>query len=146
MITRADVVRELRTWAYPKPTPFRHQASLRGVGTDCIGVVIGVARELGIALAAQFDASEEIKGYGREPDPVMLLRACNALLDPCTDPLPGDILLMRFQAEPQHFGIISAPEYIIHAYASARRVVENRIDDLWRSRIVRAYSYRGISG
>jgi NlpC/P60 family putative phage cell wall peptidase len=142
MTTRAQIVAEARTWL---STRWQHQASLKGVGTDCIGLIVGVARTLGIPEAAQFDACAEIKGYGREPEPGMLLRACSAFLTPCRAPIAGDILLMRFVAEPQHFGIISAPDYMIHAYAQARRVVENRIDAVWRDRIVGAYSYRGIA-
>ena len=142
MTTRAEIVAEARAWLN---TRWQHQASLKGVGTDCIGLIAGVARELGIAEAAQFDSSATIKGYGRQPDPAMLLRACGELLDPCADPVAGDILLFRFELEPAHFGILSAPDYVIHAYAQARRVVENRIDELWRSRIVGAFSYRGVS-
>jgi hypothetical protein len=58
----------------------------------------------------------------------------------------ADIVLMRFRADPQHFALISRtdPYYIIHASSSTGEVVENRLDDLWRSRIVRAYRYRGI--
>jgi NlpC/P60 family putative phage cell wall peptidase len=138
---RSDIVAAARLWL---GTRFRHQASLRGIGTDCIGLIVGVARELGIPEAAAFDACADISGYGREPDPAMLLRACSTFLAPCASAMPGDILLLRFKLDPQHFAIMSAPGYMIHAYAQARRVVENRIDDLWRSRIVGAYSYRGI--
>ena len=59
-------------------------------------------------------------------------------------------LLMRFEREPMHFAIISAgaagnPTRMIHGYAQARKVVENGIDALWRSRIVRAYGYPGVA-
>lgn len=140
MTTRADIVAEARTWL---GTRWQHQASQRGIGSDCIGLVVGVGRELGIPEAYAFAQDLEVKGYGREPDPRMLLAACSRYLDPCRNPVPGDILLFRFKTEPQHFALISAPDYMIHAFANARRVVENRIDDAWR--IVRAYSYRGIA-
>lgn len=139
---RASVIVSAHWWI---GTPWKHQASLRGIGTDCIGLIVGVARELGIHGAKEFAADTEIAGYGREPKPDMLEAACDRYLDPCADPKPGDILLLKFTAEPQHFAIISQPDYMIHAYAQARKVVENRIDDVWRSRIVRAYSYRGLA-
>lgn len=142
MTTRADVVTTARAWLL---TRWCHQASARGVGSDCIGLVAGVARELGIEGAQLFYIDNAIRGYGREPNPAMLLSACDRYLDPCADPKPGDILLLRFNADPQHFALVSAPNYMIHAYAQARKVVENRIDNVWRSRIVRAYSYRGIA-
>ncbi len=34
MTTREDIVRAARGWI---GTPYRHQASLKGVGTDCLG-------------------------------------------------------------------------------------------------------------
>ena len=37
--TRTDVVAAAREWL---GTPFHHQARLRGVGVDCVGLVIGV--------------------------------------------------------------------------------------------------------
>ena len=40
---RADIVAEARAWI---GTPYRHQASLAGVGADCLGLVRGVWRGL----------------------------------------------------------------------------------------------------
>ncbi len=41
--TRRAVVAEARTWI---GTPYRHQASLKGVGCDCLGLVRGIFRAL----------------------------------------------------------------------------------------------------
>lgn len=41
--TRSAIVTEARTWI---GTPYQHQASLKGVGCDCLGLVRGVWREL----------------------------------------------------------------------------------------------------
>ncbi len=142
MVTRREVVAVAHRWL---GTRFLHQASKRGVGTDCIGLVVGVARDLEMPEAAEFASDLAIRGYGREPDPGMLLDACSRYLNPCREPVAGDILLFRFKAEPQHFALISTAGYMIHAYAQARRVVENRIDSIWESRRVAAFSYRGIA-
>ena len=40
---RARIVATARSWL---GTPYHHQASLRGVGCDCLGLVRGVWREL----------------------------------------------------------------------------------------------------
>lgn len=144
MVSRADIVNEARSWL---GTRWQHQAALKGVGCDCIGFVAGVARELGIAGAAEFFATPALRSYGRQPEP-KLLAACDALLDPIAmaEAGPGDVLVLKFETEPQHFGIISesAPPYMLHALAHARRVVEHRIDAIWRSRLVRAYRFRGV--
>ena len=52
---RADVVRIARGWI---GTPYHHQASRIGVGTDCLGLVRGVFRELYGQEAEQAPASE----------------------------------------------------------------------------------------
>lgn len=139
---RELIVNEARDWL---ETRWQHQASLKGVACDCIGLITGVARELGIKEAAQWDGDPR-HGYGRQPEPGTLLAACADYLQPIQMNKVGlgDILLMRFRQDPQHFAIVSAlgPMYIIHAYAQARRVVENRVDALWQSRIVRAYRFR----
>ena len=150
MTTRAEIVAEARTWI---GTPWAHQASLRGVGTDCIGLVGGVAIACGIPEGRRWAVDPACKGYGRMPDPAMLLRACDTYLDriEIADAGLGDVLVFRPNenvVEPQHFGIKSRidPPYVIHAYAQSRRVVENRIDDVWAARILRAYRFRGLDG
>ena len=146
MTTRAELVAAARAWL---GTRWMHQASLRGVGADCIGLIVGVARDCGLPEAAAWAADPTSKGYGRAPDPAMLLAAAERYLDPIPvdAAVAGDILLMRFTIEPQHFAIVSAlePRSIIHAYSGARKVVEHRLDELWWSRILRAYRYRGVA-
>ena len=41
MIARSTIVAETRGWI---GTPYRHQASLKGIGCDCLGLVRGVWR------------------------------------------------------------------------------------------------------
>ena len=55
--TRDDVVAVARTWL---GTPYHHQASLKGVGTDCLGLVRGVLCEL------YGDHAEEPPAYSRD--------------------------------------------------------------------------------
>lgn len=147
MTTPAQVVLEARNWLL---TPFKHQAMLKGIGVDCVGLIIGVGRSLG--LMGEFDAhAPRYRGYGRLPHPTMLSNACDEFLDRTDDPGLGDILLMRFENDPQHFAIISdiMPERIIHAHASVGRVVEHTLESggvppVWRKRIVQSYRYRGV--
>src|SRR3989338_4143365 len=42
-LTRQAIVAAARSWI---GTPYRHQASLKGAGCDCLGLVRGVWREL----------------------------------------------------------------------------------------------------
>ena len=142
---RADIIIVARRWI---GTRWQHQAAVCGLACDCIGFVAGVALEVGSREARAFMARPDLRAYGRQPDPAMLLRVASELLDPLEvrEAQVGDILLMRFNAGPQHFGFLSActPDHMIHAYAGARAVVEHGIDAVWRSRIVGAYALRGV--
>lgn len=143
MIARHDIVAEARRWL---GTRFQHQAGTCGVATDCVGLVVGVAYALGLADARPESRAVAYNGYGKSPDPRLLLRACEEYLEPADAPELGGVLLMRFGQWPQHFAIVSSscPLRIIHAYAQARRVVENSCDALWMSRIVRAFRFQGV--
>jgi len=145
MTGRSDVVTEAREWL---GTRWHHQASVKGVGTDCVGLVGGVALALGIPGSDEWRTNAALHNYGRQPSAELLEAAAERLLNPIAfaDAVAGDIVLFRFNGDPTHFAILTRtdPAVMIHAYAQARRVVENRLDDLWRSRVVRAYSYPGI--
>lgn len=117
--------------------PFRHRGRT-SAGLDCAGLLVVAYRDLGIELP-------DIRIYGREPHKNGLVRAVE---DGFGQPLgrapePGDVLLMRFEREPHHLGIVG--DYIhgglslIHAYGAAGRVVEHRLDAAWRARIVAVY-------
>lgn len=89
-----------------------------------------------------------IQAYPRVPHPETLLAGVAKYLDriSAAEATIGDILLVAILKDPQHFVIISQedPTYVIHASSSVGRVVENRLDDRWRSRVKRAYRYRGL--
>lgn len=43
MVTREAIIAAARSWL---GTPYHHQASLKGVGSDCLGLIRGIWREL----------------------------------------------------------------------------------------------------
>ena len=124
-------------------TPYRHQASRKGVGCDCLGLVRGVWREL----------------YGREPEDAgpyqpdwaerggedrLLaagLRHFGAALAQA-EMLPGDVLLFRWHpaCAAKHLGILSGPGHFIHAYERAA-VIESALVPAWRRRICAVFRF-----
>ena len=137
---RAHIVAEAREYI---GTKFQHQARLKGVACDCAGLVVGVAKALGLS---DFD----MVGYAHIPDGVTLRRVCkeNMTAIPFAEVQPGDVLLLAWEAEPTHLAIVG--DYpgglsIIHAYAPARKVVESRMDSVWASRVVEAYRLPGVA-
>ena len=143
MVTRAQVVAEAREWL---GTRWMHQQSLKGVACDCIGLVRGVAAQVGLTPPdfEQWPEVRQFAGYSRRPDG-RLLTALDLFMERNTGPAQiGDVLLLRFDANPQHVAIVSDIG-IIHAHASVRRVVEHRLDSVWQGRVVAAYSFRGLA-
>lgn len=140
---REDVVAAARGWI---GTPYRHQASVRGAGCDCLGLVRGVWRELIGREPA------EVPPYGRdwsEPQgEERLWEAARAFLrersaDEATE--VGDLLLfrMRDRAVARHMGILgetgSAPTFI-HAY-SGHAVLESPLTGPWARRVVARFVF-----
>lgn len=143
MIDRAEVVTCARTWIN---TPYQHQARLKGIGVDCAGLVIGVARELGV-IAPDWD----VQGYARQPDGVSLRGWCEDSMTPIRrdEMQPGDVVLVAFDSAPGHMGIVgdylSEGLSIIHALGvTAKRVVETRLMFSSSMRFVAAYQLPGV--
>lgn len=114
-VTAAQVVAEARAWL---GTPFHWQASAKGVGCDCKGLVAGVARELGLPEARSLYAG--ISDYD-EKVPLRLLRAgLAATLQPADEPRPGDVLLLKAGGKAQHLGIFTGDE-VIHCWGRGER-------------------------
>jgi NlpC/P60 family putative phage cell wall peptidase len=134
-VTRAEFLAELRTWI---GTPYRHQGRLKGIGVDCVGLVIGAARECGIA-------DVQVTGYDRRPDGTLLSRMLEHVSPVAfNEAQPGDVLLFQFATVAMHIGVLSAPDMLIHAYMPNRKVVEHRLDDAWLAKVAGAFQVPGV--
>ena len=116
-------------------TPYRHQASLAGVGCDCLGLLRGVWREI---YGAEPEAMPAYRADIRDPLNAGALReAAERLLLPAQGPLgPGQVVLFRLHraVEPKHCAILVSADRFIHAQERLG-VVEANLTDGWRSRI-----------
>lgn len=129
-IRGALVAAEAREWI---GTPFVWQASQKGVGCDCKGLVWGVARELGFPEASTFYA--RVANYAQnKPVPSALLKeGMAAVFDPVRgEPGLGDVLLLKIgqpPVHPAHLAIVSGDDRAIHAQLSGSRewVKETRL-------------------
>lgn len=140
--TRAALVAEARDWI---GTPYRHQASLKGVGADCLGLVRGLWRALGGDDAETLPAyaPDWAEATGRE---TLLEAARRHLVEVAPAAArPGDVLLFRWREglPAKHAGVMSAPGHFIHAYDGAA-VVESPLAPWWRRRIAAAFAFPGI--
>ena len=94
MHTRPHIVALARDWL---GTPYHHQASLRGVGTDCVGLIRGLWRDLhgtDAETAARLHAR-----LGRSLRPRDALEAARRHLIEIapSDAQPGDVLVFRWR-------------------------------------------------
>lgn len=133
---------EARRWI---GTPYLHQASVRGAGADCLGLLRGVWRAL----------------YGAEPEPVppytpdwsepqgeeRLWRAARHHLraKPLVAASVGDVILFRMRAGTvaKHLGLqgrTGSEASFIHAY-SGHGVVESPLSAPWARRIVARFEF-----
>lgn len=139
-MSRPDVVAAARGWI---GTPYRHQASRKGAGADCLGLVRGVWREIcgpePVAVPAYSMDWSEPQGEERLWRAAMThLRAA-----PETSDQAGDVVLFRMRAGSvaKHLGIVSEPGVgFIHAYYRCG-VVESPLSAPWRRRIVARFHF-----
>lgn len=125
-------------------TPFHHQARVRGVGVDCVGLVICVARELG-----HLPPAWDVTGYARQPDGSQLMHhlADRLVPVPQADMRPGDVVCVAFARHPQHVGVVG--DYVhgglslIHADGQRGRVLETRLLFTEAMRFVQAFRWPG---
>jgi NlpC/P60 family putative phage cell wall peptidase len=143
MTARETIIAAARSWI---GTPYRHQASCKGVGCDCLGFLRGVWREV----------------QGREPElpppysgdwaeagkaETLAMAARRHLREiPLDEIALGDILLFRWRAHlpAKHCAILSAPDRMIHAHDGAA-VAEVYFASWWRRRAAFAFRFPDVT-
>jgi NlpC/P60 family putative phage cell wall peptidase len=137
--TRERIIAAAREWL---GTPYHHQASLRGVGCDCLGLVRGIWRDL----------------YGGEPEPTLpyspywaqqgvgetlALAAERHLRSVDLEAAqPGDVLLFRWRQHlpAAHCAILTESDRILHAHDGAA-VSEVAFTSWWRRHLSHAFAF-----
>jgi NlpC/P60 family putative phage cell wall peptidase len=140
---RNAIVAHARAWI---GTPYHHQASRIGVGTDCLGLIRGVFRAL------YGHEVQPIPGYARDwaegaGEETMLVAARRHLVEiQPTAAIAGDVLIFRYRQPyvAKHAAILAGPT-IIHAIEGAP-VSEVPLTDWWHRRIAGAFSFPGVTG
>lgn len=142
MTLEERVIAEARDWI---GTPYRHQASIKGAGTDCLGLLRGIWRSV----------------LGTEPEPVppytedwaepsrreVLFEAAERWLlrKSIAETARGDVLLFRMRdgGIAKHLGIQAETHPkagFIHAY-TGHGVIESPLSLPWQRRIVARFRF-----
>lgn len=138
---RAEIVRAARSWI---GTPYRHQASLQGVGCDCLGLLRGVWRDV---VGAE---PERPPAYSRDwaeaSGHEALIEAAMRHLVPVPDGVaePGNVLLFRWRDHlpAKHCAIATGEGTMVHAHEGAA-VAEVAIAPWWDRHLAGVFSLPG---
>lgn len=141
-LSRKAIVAEARKWL---GTPYRHQASVIGVGADCLGLLRGVWRALVGVEPAKAPPYTPDWAEARGSDDLMDAARKWLREIPISAAREGDVLLFRMGlgAPAKHVAILSGEDRILHAYW-VRSVCETRLVPWWRRRIAGAFSFPGV--
>ena len=133
------VVAVARSWL---GTPYHDQASLRGVGCDCLGLARGVWRE--IVGAESFPVPPYSRDWGETGPREVLAEGARRMMAEIAiaDTRPGALVLFRMapRAIAKHVGILTTPDSFIHSYERLG-VMEEVLTPIWRRRIAFAFLF-----
>ncbi len=137
---RQRIIEEAKSWL---GTPYVHQASCKGAGCDCLGLIRGVWRAV-IGPEPEQPPPYTPDWAERSGAETMLAAATRHLLSKPEDaPIePGDVLLFRYRAHlpAKHAGIAISAEAMIHAQENAG-VVQVPLNGWWRRHLVAVFAF-----
>lgn len=131
-----QIIEAARRWLGVR---WKHQGRTRS-GIDCLGLIVLVAKELGIA-----DTDE--KTYSRRPDGKELLARFRHEMDEVmlNQIRPADVLMFADSLYPCHVGFVSEKHgqlHIIHAHATRRQVLEEKYAYEWPNKARKAFRFK----
>lgn len=136
----ARIVAEARGWI---GTPYRHQASARGAGADCLGLLCGLWR--GVLGPEPEVVPAYTEDWAEPGGQEVLMAAALRWLVPVAEAGAGDVLLFRMRdgGIAKHLGVaatMGAAPTFIHAY-TGHGVIESPLAAPWARRIVGRYAF-----
>jgi NlpC/P60 family putative phage cell wall peptidase len=133
------VVAEARGWI---GTPYRHGASLKGGGCDCLGLVVGVWRSIyGTVPEVPPPYSPDWAECG-VGEPLAEAAGRHLVAYTGSSITAGDVLIFRWRegVAAKHLGIATADDRMIHAHDGAC-VAEVPLLRGWRRRIAYRFAF-----
>ena len=133
------VIAAARSWL---GTPYHDQASLQGVGCDCLGLVRGVWRE--VVGAEPFPIPPYSRDWGETGPNEILAEGARRMMPEiaCSEAGPGALVLFRMKprAIAKHAGILTGPGAFLHAYERLG-VIEEPLTASWARKLAFAFLF-----
>lgn len=123
-------------------TPYRHQASVKGVGCDCLGLLRGVWREV---RGPEPETAPPYSGDWAEAgggDPLLAAARRHLVEREGRDFAPGDVLLFRYRRDlpAKHCAIAAGSDAMVHAHEGAA-VAEVAIRPWWGRHLAHVFRF-----
>ncbi|MEM9138956.1 MAG: NlpC/P60 family protein [Pseudomonadota bacterium] len=140
---RPEVIAAARAWL---GTPYRHQASCRGAGADCLGLIRGVWRDVLGAEPEHPPAYSPDWAEATGEERLLAAAARHLRRVPKAAAEAGDVLLFRMvdRGPAKHAAILVSdtldPGRIVHAY-SGHSVCETSLTAGWRRRLAGVFRF-----
>jgi NlpC/P60 family putative phage cell wall peptidase len=140
--SRAAIIAEARSWI---GTPYRHQASLKGIGCDCLGLARGVWRSL------HGEEPEAIPAYSRDwaeacgEETLATAAGRHMTAVPLAEIRPGDLVLFALNehAPAKHCAILVAADRMVHGI-EAHPVAEVSLGSWWRRHLRFVFAFPDV--
>jgi NlpC/P60 family putative phage cell wall peptidase len=141
-VTRDAIVQAARSWI---GTPYHHQASCKGVGADCLGLVRGVWRDCFGSDVVQPPAYSRDWAEASGVETMLAGAQAHLIAIPTAAIKPGDVVVFRLRPGfvAKHAAIIGPDATMIHAMEGGP-VCEVALSSWWRRRIAGAFQFPHI--
>ncbi len=137
------IIRVARSWI---GTPYRHQASQKGQGCDCLGLLRGVWREvIGEEPEMVPSYTADWSETGRE-ERLWAAAVRNLDVTAIDTGKSGQMVLFRMRTDhlAKHLGVLAGADAgfvtVVHAY-TGRGVIETPLTDAWKRKIVAQFQF-----
>jgi cell wall-associated NlpC family hydrolase len=128
---RAAVVAEARAWVR---TPYHTGARLKGIGADCLTVIVGIFENVGLippydvpTYPADWHLHSDDNRYERGVD-----EFCNDVDGPA---LPGDVVMFKYGLCFAHGAVVTAWPMLVHAFVRRPVTEDDYTREIWLRRI-----------
>lgn len=141
---RRYIVDEALSWV---GTPYHHQAAVKSVGCDCVGLLRGVySRITGTPVQNPENYSAAWHIHNTEEKLYTYLRDYFKLNEkPFSQRQPGDIVVFAMGKGPgAHTAIVLPNDRIVHALRESKGVVNHKLDEKWQKRLHSCFEFPGV--